>query len=1377
MDGTSIPLLIFAFANDQESKASYLRLLVEERRAIEAALDPAVRAGWCETKMLPNATIKELFAAFQDQRYRDRIVLFHYGGHAGSIELQLEREGQENENAHNEGIVALFKACPNLKVVFLNGCSTQNLAIALNEQGIPIVIGSYEAIQDKVAQQLAEQFYFGLGQGLSLKRAWDESIARIKTIAGGDTRGLVLDEAAADRAPWDIFIRRGAEQVENWNLPDATGNPLAAIPLPEGQYDLPNEPFRFLDRYRQKDAPVFFGRGHAIRELHDRLTNPHNSPIILLSGQSGVGKSSLLEAGLLPRLASRSQILYFRYNPTLGLLGTLQQAIQEKAPRNDSMQSLLDTWKEIESTHSQPLLCIFDQVEEVFTQATTPDLEDFVLKVKAIFDTPRDRPKGKLLLGFRKEYELEVKDLLIGQEIPFELIMLKRLSRKEIKEVVNGLASTPQLVAKYNIAIDPDLSETIANDLLVDADTPVAPVLQIILTKLWQINRDKAEALFSIEEYLALKEQGIFLGDFFRQQTQVLQQWEQESGHKIESSGLLLDLLHSHVSALGYAHANSIEELKNIYQHRADVLEKLIQKCKELYLLTDVGDKLSTLSHDTLAPVILQAFAQSGRPGQQASRILKTKTEAYQRTPEHSYLDDQELKLVEQGKTGMRMWTAVEAELVEISQQQRKKRRYQKAVTFGFFALLLVAVTALSIGYWQSKQIEQLANQARLESLIDPSQAIETLTKALKRRPDNQTLLLAHAAVYNNNEFYTTLLRHPDPVKGVLFYDDAKRNVISWTENRLYRWDDQKITAQFEAKEQITVVALSPDKKTLILAFDDGSLARLEVSNLRQERKEKLGQVSQVAQLCFSTDGKTLYVADYTQHLMGLDANNLTQVKFSMICPEAISSLKTDPLHHSILIGYENGSCETRNEAGQLIRTIPGQHKDRVLDLSASVSNTLASVGRDGQLLLRNPAGNSAQGAPILTIKGHERSINAIDWTKEHQLFLSASNDYLIKSWSESGDLVATYRGHSNFVNAIAVTAKGDYFASAGEDKSVRIWKVDSKVVRKFGPHAHGVSALLIDQGGKRLLSSSDQGENDAGESLNDLNFTLESLLNLQFGAFPQAISAWKLDGGHKAKEWLGHNGGINAMATDKSGTQIVSASSDSSLILWTPQGKIVKQLKGTHRGKILDVSMAPDGKHLVSVGEDSLCVLWSNQGKVLTKMRQGDLIRCVAFSPNGQYFATGAYDGRVNIYDLQGKLYQSMLAPSKNRIECLDFSPDGQQLLVGTWGTKASLYKLGAKSPYLELELPNQNKTGAAVIKAVCFSPKGDKIAIGSEGGLVQLFQLKDGRALALQTLQIYPQKAILSLCFSQNGGSIFAGSNDQWARLWKLEGLNKTR
>jgi hypothetical protein len=105
-----------------------------------------------------------------------------------------------------------------------------------------------------------------------------------------DLRGLVVGllhaTAFADESARDAYLIPPAAVAEAW----------------EDQFDyllVPPNPYRGLEPFTAEHAEAFFGRDTEIENLHERVTA---QPVTVVVGPSGVGKSSLVQAGLIPRL-------------------------------------------------------------------------------------------------------------------------------------------------------------------------------------------------------------------------------------------------------------------------------------------------------------------------------------------------------------------------------------------------------------------------------------------------------------------------------------------------------------------------------------------------------------------------------------------------------------------------------------------------------------------------------------------------------------------------------------------------------------------------------------------------------------------------------------------------------------------------------------------------------------------------------------------------------------------------------------------------------------------------------------------------------------------------------------------------------------------
>ena len=534
------------------------------------------------------------------------------------------------------------------------------------ESRVGAVISTSQAINDGVATDLSARFYESLGSGKGIHAAFQEAIAAVQLKKGSDFRSLVWEDAeeVVDRFPWDFYVGEGADLVKKWNLPDAAGNPLFALPkLPDNP--LPESPFRYLEWFREEDAEIFFGRAYQIRALYDLVNNDQTSRIIHLFGRSGVGKSSLLAAGLTPRLKEKYQVKYIRRDAAVGLLNSLRNGL-------GGADNIIEKWKQTETATGKPLIIVLDQVEEVYTRVNS-DIENELGELTDLLEEMffgSEPPLGKIILSYRKEYLAEIEDHFLQSQLPHEKVFLEKLKRNDIVEAVRGLTRSPRTKAKYQLSIAPTaddfppLPEIIADDLVADPDSPIAPVLQILLSNMWieAKNQNADSPQFTHEVYLSLKQKGIWMGDFLKNQMKKLLEKDADS----VETGLTLDLMVYHTTALGTATSKSLEDIKAMYVHHGDKIESLLQELKNLYVLIDPqsnGEK-TRLAHDTLAPLVLQRYNESNAPGQQALRTIQSRLTLNSDPDQIQPLSVADIELIDSGKAGRRKMSNQERHLL-----------------------------------------------------------------------------------------------------------------------------------------------------------------------------------------------------------------------------------------------------------------------------------------------------------------------------------------------------------------------------------------------------------------------------------------------------------------------------------------------------------------------------------------------------------------------------------------------------------------------------------------------------------------------------------------------------------------------------------------
>ncbi|MDI3283500.1 serine protease [Polyangium sp. 15x6] len=498
---------------------------------------------------------------------------------------------------------------------------------------------------------------------------------------------------------------------------------LPPIDFPAG---LPEEPYPGLTPYTPAQTATFFGRCKDITQLHGKLTRSDGRGIVLLYGASGVGKSSLLEAGVLPRLRARHAVQVERRDTGDELRRCLDDALARASKPQDG-----------EPAAPRPVLVVIDQVEEVFARSRA----EANVEMKAFVDLlvehfkPGRPPRFRLLLSFRKEWYADIAARLRDRSLPFEDHHLEPLDEEGIEEIVHGLTRTWHLRNRYGRRVAAGLGKRIASELLPrDRDSPVAPTLALVMYELWKHTRPGDE--LTAEAFDALRRDWTVLGEFIHRNVGDLRR---ESLGEYVDSGLVEDVLLAHTTqaryALPVATTCAARDLQEAYPQLAasGKLEALLEALKGAHLLTSESEGATRLSHDTLAPLVFARWQQSEAPGPRARRLLEWWTREWQRDPqERRVIDAAALAEVEKGLDGMRVLTPDEAQLLEASRaareagelERKRRERRERFQRRALGTLGVLVVVSLAVALWYNLDAKEHAEKLRVRSLEDTAQIL-----------------------------------------------------------------------------------------------------------------------------------------------------------------------------------------------------------------------------------------------------------------------------------------------------------------------------------------------------------------------------------------------------------------------------------------------------------------------------------------------------------------------------------------------------------------------------------------------------------------------------------------------------------------------------
>ena len=205
-------VIYLAFANDSTNP---LPTLKEENQRLNQILEPRSDKGHYNLKSDSFASISQISSKIAT--YRNDLRIFLYSGHAEKDSLLLE-----GENANAEGVAYLLGQCPQLQLVFLNGCSTKGQVYQLLENGVPVVIATSAPIDDRKASEFSTRFFQAMNDQCTIKEAFElakgEIMSRYGDIKPEVHSLLKKPEEDKDESLWGLYAPPEKEISLNWKL-------------------------------------------------------------------------------------------------------------------------------------------------------------------------------------------------------------------------------------------------------------------------------------------------------------------------------------------------------------------------------------------------------------------------------------------------------------------------------------------------------------------------------------------------------------------------------------------------------------------------------------------------------------------------------------------------------------------------------------------------------------------------------------------------------------------------------------------------------------------------------------------------------------------------------------------------------------------------------------------------------------------------------------------------------------------------------------------------------------------------------------------------------------------------------------------------------
>jgi RNA polymerase sigma factor (sigma-70 family) len=207
--------------------------------------------------------------------------------------------------------------------------------------------------------------------------------------------------------------------------------------------------------------------------------------------------------------------------------------------------------------------------------------------------------------------------------------------------------------------------------------------------------------------------------------------------------------------------------------------------------------------------------------------------------------------------------------------------------------------------------------------------------------------------------------------------------------------------------------------------------------------------------------------------------------------------------------------------------------------------------------------------------------------------------------------------------------------------------------------------------------------------------------------------------------------------------------------------GKDVAKLAG-HADVVRCLAFSPDGKRLASADSAGVVKLWDTAGREWHTLKgHTEPVRCLAFSADGKTLASGSRDLLALTWDVGSGRRKAILSGHNNDVSALAFSPDGRVLATGSFDRTVRLWDAASGRERARL---TGHKKG---VFSLAFGMRGRVLASASEDGTVRLWDTAARRQLASLNRHAGP---VWCVAFAPDGRTLATGGQDRTVKLWEV-------
>jgi WD40 repeat protein len=965
-----------------------------------------------------------------------------------------------------------------------------------------------------------------------------------------------------------------------------------------------HSPYKGLAAFDESDvdALLFFGRDHDTGIV---VANALASRLTILYGPSGVGKSSLLRAGVVRELRElgRGQpvavAVFASWSGDIepGIEAAARQAIADALGADPgyaagSLAERLDAWT---AALGGELCLVLDQLEEAFLYRREGPLQRLLPEL-----VTRPGLRVNVLLGIRDDALAQLD--AFKAEIPGlfgNTLRLDHLDRASARRAILGpIDRWNELAAPAEpVEVEPELVEAVLAEVATDHDRVETTYLQLVLQRLWEVERARGSNKLELATLVSL--------------------------------GGAERIVETHLE-------RALDRLPAAQQDAAAAMFE--------HLVTPSGSKIAHRAGD------LATFA--GQDGAEAQRVLDTLAQARILRP----LRDEERAggheryeiyhdVLGEPIIAWRRRRETDRELAgERALSQRRHRRLVAVATGSLIAIaLLSALTIYAFSQRHTARAEaraarsrELAAAALTQSSFDPELSLALAVKAAEVQPGPRVDEALREALRESRLRHIRAAARPVYAIGV----DGDE-IVAASHGTL-----QVLDPVLKDKRRLAVpgrlLAVRPGEALLlerqglaVRSLRDGSLTEriaLHPGAFVPRRDIESGVVvgrvrvpKPIRVVALGPHGGLVAVSDGSRRFVVMDASS-GDARYELEQPSAVTAMAFGPGARTLATGGRDGDTGLWRVATGGVRAVLPGGRGAVRAIAFSPRATLIATANENGVAR---VWHTSNGILVAPLSGHTNPVVDIAFSPDGRSVATASTDGTARVWKAvTGQPLAILRASNDAVTSVRFSSDSGQVITAGDDRVVRLWNARAQprlaLVARF---AHPVVRASWVARGIRAVTA------DAASHVVPVRGA---------AARPSEPGVANVRGnivvirGSNGRPIVlrGHTKPVMSVHFSFDGDSVVTASRDTTARIWSSQSGALRKVLPAHFGAVRDAEFSPDGRFVVTAGPGTGGLWDAGTGRLLFYLGGHTApLTFASFNSTGDRIFTAGLDGTVRMY------------------------------------------------------------------------------------------------------------------------------------------------